>query len=343
MLVNNVNIQSPYQPYTGTHSIRRNKTLFKTGDIYLNNRRVCIHTTLQKTANSINKISLFTNVKAKVLRNTKGVERLVLISSKKIINIHDPNRIFYDLFQQKKIGSGEDKIIQGVGTRNKNDVKINYSSTKKAALKDLLKLTPKLSSSVIVTLASIPQIEVAPSKEPIPVAPVNRDINQDDFVLSDAEINGLKTFMDGILRVESRIWNKTNLSFTQWFENPIKTDDHLATTRYENKAKKLQDMRLTLENCRNLDGVTNLLIIAMTQRGKNSIVSNDTDTFKTIVRRLNYNATDDITKQLFRRTLSIEENQLNRRFERRDFNIITTRFKSEYEGTSLEDLYRDHG
>jgi hypothetical protein len=341
MLVNNVNIQSPYQPYRGTHSIRRNKTLFKTGDIYLNNRRVCIHTTLGKTANSINKISLFTNVKAKVLRNTKGVERLVLISSKKIINIHDPNRIFYDLFQQKKIGSGEDKIIQGVGTRNKNDVKINYSSTKKAVLKDLLKLTPKLSSSVIVTLASIPQLEVAPSKEPIPVpiahvAPVNRDLGKNDFVLSTLEMKELKTFMNTVLNIENKLHNCTNLHPKQFFATKHKTDAHLATTKYSSKAEKVKDMKRVLDDCRDLDSVTNLLILAMTERGKNRTVSTTPSTFKTIVKKLNSKKTNDITKQLFTRALSIQGNQLNHSFVNKDFDIIIEQFKSEYEGTSLE-------
>lgn len=341
MLVNNVNIQSTYQPYPCTHSIHRGKTLFKTGYIYLNNRRVFIHKTLQKTANSLNKISGYTNVKAKVLLNTKGVERLVLISSKRIINIHDPNRIFYDLFRQKKIGSGEDKVIQGVGTKTKNDVKINYSSTK-AVLKDVLKFSPILSSSVIVTLASIPQIKVAPLlKEPMPVAPVNRDLEQNDFVLSDAEIKELKTFMAPVLNIENKLHNRTNLHPKQLLAKKHKTDAHLATTKYSNKAEKLKAMKLVLDDCRDLDSVTSLLIIAMTERGKNRTVSTTPGTFKTIVEKLNSKKTNDITKQLFTRALSIQENQLNHRFVNKDFDIIIEQFKSEYEGTSLEDVYRD--
>lgn len=306
MLVNNVNIQSTYQPHPCTHSIRRSKTLFQTGYIYLNNRRVFIHKTLQKTADSINKISCYTNVKAKILSNTKGVERLVLISSKRIINIHDPNRIFYDLFRQKKIGSGEDKVVQGVGTRTKNDVKINYSSTK-AVLKEVLKFSPKLSSSVIVTMASMPQIKVAPLlKEPIPVAPVNRDVSQYDSALSNTEIEDLKTFMDPILQAVNT-WKSRISSYS--------------LKQLSSKLNKVKEIRLELDKCRDIDGFVNVLNIVMTSRTSSKL--SNTSTIDFIIKQLNAPNTTNITKQLFMRTLRLHGDPLSHKFTYSDFDLTS--------------------
>ena len=324
MLGNDVNIQSIYQQYPCTHSIRHNKTHFKPGYIYLNNRRVLIHKTLQQTADNINKMSSFTNVKAKVLINTKGVERLVLISSRSIINITDPNSIFINLFQQKKIGTGEDKIIQGVGTRTKNYVKINYSSTKAVLIEGLklspeLKFSSKLSSSAIAALANLPQEKVAPllnrtrprSLPILDVPPVNH------FALSTAEKQCLRDFTNNIIRIESRLHNRTT-----WKTSKGQGDNPYNLTTYATKQEKLNAIKTFVANCRDSSSITELLIAAMTKRGKEIWLDNETSTFKKIVKELNSTDTNNITKQLFKRTLKIPENRVNQNFTAGDFNVI---------------------
>lgn len=125
------------------------KNVFKQGHIFLNGKKVLIGASIRDTARNINRMSAQTGVKAKVVRDARGSERLVLISSKKTVNISDPKRILADLFSKNKIGKGDDKLIQIEGNKGiGNRVKINYSNNKPTTqLNQHLKLSDKVAAN----------------------------------------------------------------------------------------------------------------------------------------------------------------------------------------------------
>lgn len=148
MSISPINTSISQVSRNNAYSVRvgSSKNVFKQGHIFLNGKKVLISASIRDTAHNINKMSAQTGVKAKIVRDARGDERLVLISSKKIVNISDPNRILADLFRKNKIGKGDDKLIQiegnkGIGIR----VKINYSNNKPITqLDQYLKLSNKV-------------------------------------------------------------------------------------------------------------------------------------------------------------------------------------------------------
>ena len=134
-----------------SYSVRvgSSKNVFKQGHIFLNGKKVLIGASIRDTARNINRMSAQTGVKAKVVRDARGDERLVLISSKKTVNISDPKRILADLFSKNKIGKGDDKLIQIEGNKGiGNRVKINYSNNKPTTqLNQHLKLSDKVAAN----------------------------------------------------------------------------------------------------------------------------------------------------------------------------------------------------
>ena len=101
---------------TNIDSLSSRKRIFdKEGYIFLNGRRVHITSSIKETARNINKVSAHTGIKAKIVQDARGNERLVLTSSRRIVNILDPQGILSSLFAKNKIGKSADKLIQVIG------------------------------------------------------------------------------------------------------------------------------------------------------------------------------------------------------------------------------------
>lgn len=118
------------------------RVLVKTGYIFINNKKIKLASTLARTAANINKKSNATGVKAKIVRDNKGNERLVLTSSKRTVSIKDPNKLLANLVKNSKIGKGSDKLVQIVGKGSiGNNVRVKYSQkAPEAKAADTLKL-----------------------------------------------------------------------------------------------------------------------------------------------------------------------------------------------------------
>ena len=126
----------------GSRVIGSSKSLFKAGYIFINNKKIKLASTLARTAANINKKSNATGVKAKIVRDNKGNERLVLTSSKRTVSIKDPNKLLANLVKNSKIGKGSDKLVQIVGKGSiGNNVRVKYSQkAPEAKAADTLKL-----------------------------------------------------------------------------------------------------------------------------------------------------------------------------------------------------------
>jgi hypothetical protein len=129
----------------------KHDNIFKKGYILLNTIKIQVSSTLEKTSNNINKKTHLTRIKAKIVENAKGKERIVLTSCSKIVTISDTNKIFAKLFHNNHIGKGNNKLIQITGAGNiKDNITIKYSS-KKISVLSFQYL--KLSGALIIQLA----------------------------------------------------------------------------------------------------------------------------------------------------------------------------------------------
>ena len=132
-------------------SFSKRDSIFKEGYILLNTIKIHVSSTLKETANNINKKTYLTRIKAKIVENVKGKEKIVLTSCSKIVTISDTNKIFATLFNNNHIGKGKDKLIQITGAGNiKDNITIKYSNKKINALSFQYL---KLSGALVIQLA----------------------------------------------------------------------------------------------------------------------------------------------------------------------------------------------
>jgi len=114
------------------------KKMFRRGDIRVNGVRLNIAQTLRGVARNINnslaKIGL---LRAEIVSSPKG-EKLLIISSKKTLNIRDPQGILSDLFKSKKVGTSDDSMVQitGKGKIGKR-IKVIYSNAPEEVVSSL--------------------------------------------------------------------------------------------------------------------------------------------------------------------------------------------------------------
>lgn len=212
MSISPINTSISQVSTNNVYSVRlgSSKNVFKQGHIFLNGKKVLIGASIRDTARNINRMSAQTGVKAKVVRDARGGERLVLISSKKTLNISDPKRILADLFSKNKIGKGDDKLIQIEGEKGiGNRVKINYSITKPTTqLNQHLKLFDK----------------VAANHDGISGLPINNKLQE--FLLDDQILPEEEPQIDNILK-EKTIVNDTSL---EELEDELETEESLSQT-----------------------------------------------------------------------------------------------------------------
>ncbi len=173
--------------------IGSSKSPFKTGYILINNKKIKLASTLARTAANINKKSIATGVTAKIVRDNKGNERLVLTSSKRTVSIKDPNKLLANLVKSNKIGKGSDKLIQIVGKGSiGNNVRVKYSQkAPDANAADTLKLTEtskKLAKRLFPEVANENNNEVVNADEVINEAEADAD--------EPAELNDLQNLVE---------------------------------------------------------------------------------------------------------------------------------------------------
>ncbi len=107
------------------------KTRLKKGYIWLNSCKVKITNSLKETARNINKLYKSTGIKAHIIKDKKGYEKLILKVSGGVLNINDPQGVLAELYKKGKIGKNKDSIIQVIRRLvGKEEVQINYNLKK---------------------------------------------------------------------------------------------------------------------------------------------------------------------------------------------------------------------
>lgn len=133
--------------------IKSNTKLLAKGYIFLNGYKVRIADTLKDSVKLINKESRYTGIKAKIVKDKIGNERLQLISQKRNVNIYDPSNLLADFIKNRQLGLESNRLIQIIGNSSiGKSVIINYSNEKqKQEIHNPLKLT----SNTITELSKI--------------------------------------------------------------------------------------------------------------------------------------------------------------------------------------------
>lgn len=131
--------------HTYTQKNSENNIKIKKGYIWFNGYKIKIGNSLKETARNINKLYKSTGIKAYIIKDKKGYEKLILKVSGNILNINDPQGLLAELYQKGKIGKNKDSIIQVIRRLGgKEEVQINYNKIfpKKESYKlDKLKLS----------------------------------------------------------------------------------------------------------------------------------------------------------------------------------------------------------
>ena len=111
--------------------IKSNTKLLAKGYIFLNGYKVRIADTLKDSVKLINKESRYTGIKAKIVKDKIGNERLQLISQKRNVNIYDPSNLLADFIKNRQLGLESNRLIQIIGNSSiGKSVIINYSNEK---------------------------------------------------------------------------------------------------------------------------------------------------------------------------------------------------------------------
>lgn len=107
------------------------KTRLKEGYIWFNGYKIKTGNSLKETARNINKLYITPGIKAHIIQDKKGYEKLILKVSGNILNINDPQGLLAELYQKGKIGKNKDSIIQVIRRLGgKEEVQINYNLKK---------------------------------------------------------------------------------------------------------------------------------------------------------------------------------------------------------------------
>ncbi len=133
----------------------KTRSPFKSGYVFINNKKIKLGATLEETVRNINKRFTETGVKAKIVDG-----RLVLVSSKKSMSIKDPNKLLADLVKNNRIGKGSSKDVQIVALHgSKNSVRVKYSQKISGASPPAqgLKLTEAANAALAKTRRIFPQ------------------------------------------------------------------------------------------------------------------------------------------------------------------------------------------
>ena len=96
--------------------------------IWLNGHKVKIGGSISDTARALNRYSIQTGVRAVVVNAGTSNERLKLVTRANNLTINDPKGVLSNLYKSKRIGTGDDMLIQ-IAASNKSRVKFSYGNS----------------------------------------------------------------------------------------------------------------------------------------------------------------------------------------------------------------------
>jgi hypothetical protein len=137
--------RSSFVVHTYTQKNSENNIKIKKGHIWFNGCKIKIGNSLKETARNINKLYKSTGIKAHIIKDKRGHEKLTLKVSGNILNINDPQGLLAELYKKGKIGKNKDSTIQVIRRLGgKGEVQINYNKSfpkKESSKLDKLKLS----------------------------------------------------------------------------------------------------------------------------------------------------------------------------------------------------------
>jgi hypothetical protein len=137
--------RSSFVGHTYTQKNSENNIKIKKGHIWFNGCKIKIGNSLKETARNINKLYKSTGIKAHIIKDKRGHEKLTLKVSGNILNINDPQGLLAELYKKGKIGKNKDSTIQVIRRLGgKGEVQINYNKSfpkKESSKLDKLKLS----------------------------------------------------------------------------------------------------------------------------------------------------------------------------------------------------------
>lgn len=115
---------------SGTVEPCYNKNKLKEGYIWFNGCKIKICNSLKETARNINKLYKSTGIRAYIIKDKSGQEKLTLKVSGRVLNINDPQGLLAELYKKGKIGKNKDNIIRVIRRlEGKEEVQINYNKS----------------------------------------------------------------------------------------------------------------------------------------------------------------------------------------------------------------------
>ena len=140
-----------------SHGVSTNYTRVVNGNvvfakeyIWLNGHKVKIGGSISDTARALNRYSIQTGVRAVVVNAGTSNERLKLVTRANNLTINDPKGVLSNLYKSKRIGTGDDMLIQ-IAASNKSRVKFSYgNSVPEKNLTQGLRLTESATKPLVV-------------------------------------------------------------------------------------------------------------------------------------------------------------------------------------------------